>query len=446
MNINAFKFLLPIFIVGLVAGKSSAQVVFQSLDDAFEFADLHQTDLQIANARQEIATLNQKNTLSSLLPQVKAFGNFDDYVSLPVQLIPAEIFGGQPGEFAEVQFGTQYQLNVGLEASIPLINTMAWNKRKSSGLEAAASNYQQEQVKQQLYEKIARAYYLSLLAKEASRLSLENRKASTAILNVAQSQWDTGLLEKLPLNRMKANDEKANNQLLINQKSEQNNLDVLKNLCGIPLEEDLLLEESLPSTERKLTAESSLDYAILRQPGVLAAEQKIKIAQNELKGINTSFLPQLSAFGRYSQQAWSNNLDFGAYDWYEVAVIGMRLEWTLFSGNKRNNDRGLARNSLAIAEWEKKKFISDKQAEHDELWREYHLSSSLIQSLKRTSQLFDENFQMAQDQYQEGIISTDELLSIQKEMWEAQREYLSGLANYFITSAILSVKSETNLN
>jgi len=45
------------------------------------------------------------------LPQISATVDYQNWIKQQVSLIPAEFFGGNEGEFAEVEFGTKHSLN-----------------------------------------------------------------------------------------------------------------------------------------------------------------------------------------------------------------------------------------------------------------------------------------------------------------------------------------------
>ena len=48
------------------------------------------------------------------LPQISANADYQNFIELPTSLIPAQFFGGNEGEFAEVQFGTPQTMTAGL--------------------------------------------------------------------------------------------------------------------------------------------------------------------------------------------------------------------------------------------------------------------------------------------------------------------------------------------
>src|SRR5689334_7498439 len=88
-----------------------------SLKEAQEYAFKNNANMQNANLDAQIA-MAQKNEVRGIgLPQINASVDFKDYLKIPVVLVPADGFGGTPGSFLEFEFGTQFNVTAGFEAS-----------------------------------------------------------------------------------------------------------------------------------------------------------------------------------------------------------------------------------------------------------------------------------------------------------------------------------------
>src|SRR5690554_4337844 len=82
-----------------------------SLQEAIDFA-LKNNRRAINSQRDIEAAKAQKwETTASGLPQINASVEYQNFLKQSVQVIPAEFFGGNPGEFAEVIFGTKQNMN-----------------------------------------------------------------------------------------------------------------------------------------------------------------------------------------------------------------------------------------------------------------------------------------------------------------------------------------------
>lgn len=410
-----------------------------SFQAAEEYAMSHLVDFKIWEKSLLKSEVDLKNSQGALFPQIKATGNFDDYLQLPIQLLPAEVVGGEPGTFTEIAFGTQYQVNLSLEASLPLVNTSLWNQVKAAKIQNQLKINEIDAQKQQWREQLARAYYLTLLNEVGLEISESNQTSADSILNVAQIQFDQGIMDPLPFQRIKAKAFTARNQYELQVKNTGTIRNSLRILLGMDFAGDFRLTEQLDESQAQ---DPSSDYPITSLPDWKVAQSNLELADRNMLAARQSYLPTLSAIGRYSQQSWSNDLKIGDYAWYEVAQIGLRLEWNIFKGNQLRNqarsaklDRELA--LLAVNQTEER-----LTQEKTDLQIDLLQNAKLMKNYRQSYGLFQENFRLAQIQFAEGLLSTDELLQIQQELWDNQRQYLNALADYFVTKAMVEIKAQ----
>ena len=82
-----------------------------TLNQAIEFG-LINNSLSI-NAANDVKIANAKKweTIATGLPQINSFIEYNTNIKQPVSLVPAEFFGGKPGEFTELSFGTKQTID-----------------------------------------------------------------------------------------------------------------------------------------------------------------------------------------------------------------------------------------------------------------------------------------------------------------------------------------------
>ncbi len=431
--------LAALFTLSSLFPVSGQDLSLGSFAEVFDHASSHQADFLIWEKTAGQQTYEVRNAKGGLMPQIKAYGNFDNFLQLPVQLVPSEAFGGEPGTFTEIQFGTQYQLDVGLEASLPLVDTKAWNRVKSAHLEKQLSDSELQSARQNHKEQLARAYHLALLSQEALKLSEDNYKAADSIHQVARQQFDQGVLEPLPYQRLKAAASRAKSHYHQQVSSTSSNSNKLKYLMGLDQGDSIHLTETIVFQGMP---EDIPSYLLETQPDYQGAIVSLELAERSLKASRQRYLPTLNAIGRYSQQAWSNDTRMSNYTWFSTAMIGLRLEWTVFGGNLTRNQINSTKLKRDIAE------ARLRQAEQQLIQEQHDLSTDLVQNLeilksyRETYAVYEDNYRLARIQFREGVISIDELLQVQQELWDNQRQYLNSLADYLIAKALIEIKSE----
>jgi outer membrane protein len=103
--------LLSLLFVSLLQAQEKKESYSFSLQQAIAHALEH--SYSSINANRDIASAKQKKweTTAAGLPQINAGLDYQNNFELQKSLIPAEFFGGNPGEFAEVAFGTKHNMN-----------------------------------------------------------------------------------------------------------------------------------------------------------------------------------------------------------------------------------------------------------------------------------------------------------------------------------------------
>ena len=81
-----------------------------SLREAIEFG--LSNNRSIINADREILKAQKERwkTIAVGLPQISSEINYQNFLKMPVSLVPAEFFGGQMGTFRELTFGTEQNM------------------------------------------------------------------------------------------------------------------------------------------------------------------------------------------------------------------------------------------------------------------------------------------------------------------------------------------------
>ena len=99
------KLLLVLFISNICYSQS--EVVSLSIEDAVKYGIENNRNLKNAEREIQMAYQERWKTIAIGLPNVSLDLNYLNNLELPTSLIPAEFFGGNKGEFAEISFGTK---------------------------------------------------------------------------------------------------------------------------------------------------------------------------------------------------------------------------------------------------------------------------------------------------------------------------------------------------
>lgn len=419
-----------------------SQVQFASLNDAIAHAKANNPSLKAENINQQISDQRVKSAWSTLLPTVKAFGTLDNNISLPVQLVPAEFLGGPEGEFAKVQFGTQFASTYGAEANLSLINASNWKNIKASSLAKEASRYQYQDRELSLTEQIITAYYFALLSRESILLNRELLDAADSLLSAASVRLQNGMIEPLEFNRVKSLFLETETQLNESEGAFTRNINTLKAIANIPEQDSLILSESIASSlERRQPSTLSITFSQLPRYRMLTARQQQSL--EELKRQQFRVLPELSIYGRYTRQAFNNDFQIFSSNqsWFDVGVVGIRAEWNIFSGFNRQSSIRQASLELQSAQLQVENYTRQSEKELEELAINHRVAAAALAKFTEHFRLNAMNHRIAGDKYTEGVYTIDQYVTIYQERVGSQNQYLSKLANFLIYESMIQSRN-----
>lgn len=419
-----------------------AQTTFTSLEEVILHAKANNPGLKVDNLNQHISDQRLKSAWSALLPTVRAFGTLDNNVSLPVQLVPAEFLGGQEGEFAKVQFGTQFTSTYGAEANLSLINAANWKNIKANSLAKEASRHQFEDRELSLTEQVITAYYLTLLSRESIILNRELLDAADSLLSAATVRLENGMIETLEFNRVKALYLETETQLTDSEGAYRKNSNDLKTLLNLSEKDSLVLTENIaPSINSQPPTNLSISFQQLPRYRMLSTRQQQSV--EELKRQQMRIFPELSIYGRYTRQAFNNEFDLfsSRQQWFDVGVIGLRAEWNIFSGFSRQSSIRQASLQAQSAQYELDNYTRQSENELEELAINHRVAADGLQKFTEHFQLNAMNHRIAGDKYTEGVYTIDQYVTIYQERVRSQNQYLNKLANFLIYESMIQSRN-----
>jgi outer membrane protein TolC len=439
---------LPIFILMLgslllINGLSAqAQLVLENVDACIAFAQQNNLQLQAARRTADAAAQAKPMQRAALMPQLKAVSSMEYYFSLPVQLIPAEVLGGEPGTYLEVSFGQPYALNLGLEASMPLINASLWIGTRQAAMEGNTAALQLEHNRLNTAEGVARAYYLTLLSQQAVGLAQSTKAANDSLMVQARHKLENGVLEPLEANRIRNLQLESDRNLDENKAVFANNLSRLKVLLGLESQEELLLTEVLePEQELQTLPEAGYTYTAL--PAYRLGEAMVQSSKINWQRERSKLLPELSAYARYTRQAQRDAFNFteSGQPWFNIGIVGLRLEWPIFTGLYRLASTRKAHLQWEAATLELQHTANRMQQEQQELLTNYQQSSRSLAFAQESFSLGNQNYQLAMLKYKAGVLPLDGLINVYHEMLRAQNGLLKALSDHMYYSALITTRN-----
>ena len=154
------KYIFALLLCTIFAAKAQQTIRFSNPNEVLAFATQHSIALKSGNVQMALAkhqTYYAK--INRFNPRANVGYAMTDNLQLPVNFLPAEVFGGPAGTFREARFGQQYIQNLSITPQIDLINHAAWAKLASFKTSESLSEVNQKIIRKTLSESVVAVYF-----------------------------------------------------------------------------------------------------------------------------------------------------------------------------------------------------------------------------------------------------------------------------------------------
>jgi outer membrane protein len=422
-------FISSILILTVKAQNRDSASSTLSLTQAVDYAMKNQYSIQNADLDKQIAEAKRREILGLGLPQINGSFDVSDFLDIPTSLIPAEFFGGRPGTYIGVQFGTQYNATAGLNASQLVFDGTFFLAVKAMKSFQEIAQKASVRTRIEVTSAVTKAYYNVLITEDRMQLLDANIERLKKLNTDTKALLKNGFVEQIDLDRITVT---YNNLMTEQDKTKRFAVlayNMLKYQMGMNLKSDLKLTDKLEDikfssdalTNDKFDPSKRIEYSMLLTQQNL---NKLELQKNRV-----GYLPSIFAYGSASESAYRTQFD--VFDpgkkWYPTALVGMKLTMPIFDGGQKHFR--VVQNKLNIL-----KTDNDMKALSLGLNLEFENSKTLLINASNTLSVQKKNIDLATEvysvtkkKYDAGVGSNLEVMNAETALKEAQTNYYSAL-------------------
>jgi outer membrane protein len=404
-----------------------------NLEEAQTYALKHNRDIRNAGLGIEAANKQLWEVASAGFPQIDFSAQYTKMLDIPTQLIPGEIFGGEPGSTIPVQFGKPHLANYGVSISQLLFNGSYFVGLNASKIYLQLSEENLEKTEWDIKALVTNTYYLIMVGEETRKVIIQTLE------NLKQTQN-----EIIELNKEGFNEESDVKQIQISVnaldnalKSIDQQIDISYKLLnyqmGIPLEEPVILTENLAAIIKELDIKTPLEreFNVEENIGFKAMSTQVKLSELSYKNEVATFYPTLALFASFQRDAQRDSFDIFDWNkkWYPTSLVGIQLSLPLFNGGKRIYRTQKAKIELSQAEIKLNDVRDGLKLAHRQAHTALEAARDQYTNARDNRDLAMEIFDVNTQKYREGLISSLELTQAQNQYLNAEQTYLQNLAD-----------------
>jgi outer membrane protein TolC len=395
------------------------------------------------NANDDIAAAKKKvwETTTMGLPQINGSVDYQNFLKQPISLIPAEFFGGEPGEFAEISFGTKH--NMGASTTL---NQLIFNGSYLVGLQSAQvylkiSESIKEKTDVSIKQGVINAYAGVLMIGEGIEILKKNKQNVEKLLFETKEIIKSGFAEEQNAEQLALTLSTIENQLNNLQRLEQYNLNMLKFIMGIPIEKTIQLTDKMD-----ILAIQNSDLNVLGENFDYTVHIDYKISENSVQASKlltkleqSKSLPSISAFLNYGLNAYGEEFKFFSKDqkWFGSSVLGVQINVPIFSSLQRSSRVQQAKINEEKSERGRLETVEKLNLGYQLARTNYENALNTFHSAKESLKLAENIEHKENVKFKEGISGSFELNNAQIQLYGKQQEYLQSIFDLISKKAAL---------
>ena len=430
MKKAVFAIIATLFLIPSRAQQQPPKTTF-SLDEAIAYA--LEYNYQAINAGRDILDAQKQKweVIATGLPQIDGNVSYTNNLKQPVSLIPAEFFGGDPGEFVPVVFSPKQAASASA-----VLTQQIFDGSYIVGIQASRAflRYSQnfkEKTDQEVRRSVVEAYGNVLLAKETTAIAENNRATLEKNLFETTKLYENGLGDEESVEQLQITYANIETVLKNARRFETITVQMLNLMMGLPIETDIVLTENLDALAVK-----QIDLGLIDSPFDMENNVDYKLTFNlneqrfyELKLAKSRALPTLNAFVNYAGNSFSEDFSFfsSGQQWFGSSVLGFDLRIPIFSSLGRSATTQRAKIAYEQAKTELRETEQRVRLQLETAKSDYLFAIDQYDTNKQNLDLAERLESKNQTKYFEGLATSFELRQAQIQLYTAQGDYLDSM-------------------
>jgi outer membrane protein len=400
-----------------------------TLDEAIKYGLENNRNLILAGKDIQVAKEKKWETTAMGLPQVNAGLDYLNNIQIQRSLIPAEIFGGPAGTFAEVAFGTKHTVNARASLQQLIFDGSYLVALESAKVFLDIFDKAKAKTEVEIKATIINSYCNVLLIDENIKILEKNIVSLEKTLFETSQYFKNGLIEEENVEQLTITLSTLKNTMNNSTRQRKIALDMLKIMIGLELNNQLNLKDNLESITQKNNSlpnttfdfNNNIDYII----------QKNNETQKKLllKLEKSKYLPSLAANLNFGYNSFGNEFNFfnSNQRWLNYSNVGVSLNVPVFSSFARKSRSQQAKIELEKATIQLNDLQENLKLQHQAALSNYQFSLEEYQNSKTNLKLAERIENKQKIKFKEGLTTSFEFTDAQRQLFQAQQNVLQAM-------------------
>ena len=382
--------------------------------------------MQRARIDVDVAKRDVKELLATGLPQVRASFDFNHFLDIPTQVVPARSFDPDAPEdmVLELAFGTTQSATAGLNATQLVFSGSYLVGMKAAQVFADAKALAVDATEVETRRLVSEAYATAL----AATANVKTLDRALALVQRSESEVKElaleGLVESVDADQLQLTRQSLEQQLSTAKLQADLTQKLLLFQCGLEVDGEVTLTDDLATLTSQEVPEALIASLNLEAvPSLEEQRRYVALAELDVMNRRAEGLPQIAAFYSNSAQTFRDP-EYPVLEdqstWYPSQIVGLSVNmpiWTSFGGRQRVEKAKLA---VLTAESGLAQMEAAARLEFDNARATFLDAEAAMATAAEQRDLANRILTRIELGHQEGVRSSFELNTAQNQLLEAE--------------------------
>jgi outer membrane protein TolC len=415
----------------------SNEVRHLKLEEAVRLALEQNRVLKIARLKVKESEERKDAARSDYFPTITNQSNVLHISELQNVVIPAGALGNAsgtplPSESTSLQQGKLTLFSSGTMITQPLTQLLRVRQaNRGASADIAASKDEVKSAENEIALK-THALYFGILIAQLQKKAGEQETAFAAE-SLREREDDIRGGSALPVAEIESRAEllQGKQSVLTADLQIQDYMTELNDLLGLPLDTRLELDSDIATDFPSLSKAEYIKAAWDENPEIRAAEQVVEKARAGVSASKTAYIPDITAFARYSYQ------DGVPFLVKNFGTVGINLNYTLWDFGKRRAVVREHSTQLAEAEENLERLREQVAVEVERSYNKMERTKSMVEVASQVAKLRQESERLTTNQAAQGVVLVADVRHAAAANYKAKADLLQASLGYLLAHAEL---------
>ncbi|MEB2312930.1 MAG: TolC family protein [Sorangiineae bacterium] len=380
--------------------------------DALGMIRARASSLQLAQAKVEQATAQERQALARALPRLTGTGRVNRH------LITGEgFYFGASGLTQGTIPNPLTTWSANLDLSVPLFAPQAWYDTGSAKRARRAAELDVKETERLVLAQVADAIVTAVTAERLAEVSRVSLGAALSTLDLTQGRARLGAATAIDVLRAEQEVALARAQIVSATESVRQTREALGLAMGSDEPYGVSPSITLDSLAGDAARVCHADPNVESRPDVRAAKAEVEVAERNVDSVDWQYLPTVDLVSDLGYQSYERANPNGRHLAWSIGGV---LSWQLYDGGLRYGQRAMSQGSLRIArqqlgETRRQATVQVAQAE-----RAVTVAEATLTVSRKSRELAAENARLSKLAFMNGAGTSFDLVDAAKRLREAE--------------------------